>query len=170
MLSLNQTTGYALLALGMLEGPGGRPVLVRDLARRTGIPKPYLSKMIHALASKGLLDTKRGVRGGVTLARPADQITLIEIAEAVQGGVLRQTCLLGLAECSDERACPLHTFWTVTTERIMRMMRRTTLAEAAEFEYLHTQQMRPVRPVPAPAARSSSGRANGHKPRRKASP
>lgn len=165
MLSLNQTTGYALLALGMLDAPGGKPVLVRDLARRTGIPKPYLSKMIHALASKGLLATKRGFRGGVTLARPADQITLIEVAQAVQGGPMRQTCLLGLSECSDERACPLHAFWTVTTERIMRMMRRTTLAEAAEFEYLQAQRTLSPRQR---LAKSATGRTNGRKPRRKA--
>lgn len=167
MLSLNQTTGYALLALGMLEPPGGKPALVRDLARQTGIPKPYLSKMIHALASKGLLDTKRGFRGGVTLARPADQITLIEVAQAVQGGPLQQTCLLGLMECSDERACPLHTFWTVTTDRIMRMMRRTTLAEAAEFEYLQSQRPPAQRPR---SAKTAARTTNGRKPRRKARP
>ncbi|MCX7719073.1 MAG: Rrf2 family transcriptional regulator [Candidatus Sumerlaeaceae bacterium] len=167
MLSLNQTTGYALLTLGMLEPPGGKPALVRDLARKTGIPKPYLSKMIHALASKGLLATKRGFRGGVTLARPADQITLIEVAQAVQGGPLRHTCLLGLTECSDERACPLHAFWTVTTDRIMRMLSRTTLAEAAEFEYLQSQRppKRRLRSV-----KQASPVTNGRKPARKTKP
>jgi Rrf2 family transcriptional regulator, iron-sulfur cluster assembly transcription factor len=161
MLSLNQTTGYAILALGMLEGPGGKPVLVRAIAEAARIPKPYLSKMINALAAKGLVETKRGYRGGVTLARPAHKITLMDIAQAVEGSRWSMPCLLGLTECSDERACPLHAFWVRTVERINRELGKITLARASQFQCClanspaaPAKARRGAAPVPAkPAAR-----------------
>ena len=85
MFPLNQTAGYAVLALGMMNDPGGQPVLVRDIAEATDIPKPYLSKLVHQLSVRGLVITRRGYRGGVTLAKPATEINIVEIVEAVGG-------------------------------------------------------------------------------------
>jgi Rrf2 family transcriptional regulator, iron-sulfur cluster assembly transcription factor len=143
MLALNQTTGYAIMALGHLEDPGGEPMLVKDLARLTGIPKPYLSKMVHDLAGKGLIQTKRGYRGGVLLARPAKEISLVDIAEAVTGKAINFPCLLGLTTCSAEQACPLHEFWMEAVEVIHRSLRQTSLAEASEFHCMFGQSASP---------------------------
>ncbi len=76
MLSLNQTTGYAILALAYLEQSPGRPRLAKDIAAATGVPLPYLSKLLHALTRTGLIHGKRGYRGGFTLAKPTSQISL----------------------------------------------------------------------------------------------
>lgn len=134
MFPLNQTAGYAVLALGMMNDPGGQPVLVRDIAEATNIPKPYLSKLVHQLSVRGLVITRRGYRGGVTLARPAGEINIVEIVEAVGGRPMSYPCILGLEECSDERACPLHTFWCETIERVAKRLESTSLADAAAFE------------------------------------
>jgi Rrf2 family protein len=137
MFCLSQTTGYAILALSCLGGPGGQPTLVRDIARYTGISKPYLSKIMHALAAKGLVETKRGYKGGVALARPPEQITLLDVAEAVEGNQWMCRCMLGLAECSEDRACPVHAFWKPLQEKIGNQLRELTLAQVAEFESHH---------------------------------
>ena len=134
MLPLNQTAGYAVLALGLMPDPGNQPVLVRDIAEAADIPKPYLSKLVHQLAARGLIDTRRGYKGGVTLARPAAEITLVEIAEAVGGHPMKYPCVLGLAECSDECACPLHEFWCETIDRVHQKLSETTLADTAKFQ------------------------------------
>ena len=55
MLPLSQTTGYAVRALRCLQEPGGQPVLVEEVAEYTGIPRSYLSKLIHKLAKRGLV-------------------------------------------------------------------------------------------------------------------
>lgn len=148
MLSLSQTTGYAILALACMEGPAGAPILVRDVAKAAGIPKPYLSKLIHALAQRGLVATKRGYKGGVVLAREPEQITLLEITEAVEGEQWMDRCILGLEECSDERACPMHELWKPSRARIRGEMEQITLARVAEFER-HRQNL------PRPGAASS---------------
>lgn len=134
MLCLSQTCGYAILALSCLHECGGRWVLARDIARCTGIPQPYLSKVLHSLARRGLIVAKRGYRGGFALAQAPDRISLLDVAEAVDGEQAVPRCLLGLAECSPERACPTHQFWQRERERIMTELQRLTLAEAAQFE------------------------------------
>jgi Rrf2 family iron-sulfur cluster assembly transcriptional regulator len=107
---------------------------VEDIATRTDIPKHYLRKIVHALGKTGLFKTKRGHHGGVALARPANQITLLDIATAVQGEKWMDRCLLGLAGCSDERNCPVHEFWSVKKEIIRESMKQITLDQVAVFE------------------------------------
>jgi Rrf2 family protein len=135
MLSLSQTTGYAILALSCLEeGDGQNWILARDIAECTGIPKPYLSKILHSLQGSGLIRTKRGYRGGFSLVRPADEISLMEIAEAVEGASCLTGCLLGLADCSEEKSCPTHSFWVEERQRIRKALSSTTLKDVAGFE------------------------------------
>lgn len=134
MLSLSQTTGYAIKAMSFLEGPGGKPKLMRDVARLASVPGPYLAKRMQDLVGSGLVLTKRGHRGGLLLARPPEQISLLEISEAVENRVWLEGCLLGLEQCSDKRACPTHAFWKKTRGKIEQHLRETTLAEVAQFE------------------------------------
>jgi Rrf2 family transcriptional regulator, iron-sulfur cluster assembly transcription factor len=143
MLCLSQTTGYAILALSCLDSCGARWMLARDIARCTGISLPYLSKMLHALGGSGLIEAKRGYRGGFRLARPADQISLLAVAEAVEGADWLAHCLLGLEECSDQRACPTHDFWKAQRQKIQDELQRLSLRDVAEFERAHGQRLDP---------------------------
>jgi Rrf2 family transcriptional regulator, iron-sulfur cluster assembly transcription factor len=134
MLSLSHTTGYAIRALCCLERSGDRLVRSQQIADCTGMPKPYLSKTLHALGQSGLITTKRGYRGGFVLARPATRIRLLDIVEAVEGEAWQPRCLLGMAECSDDRGCPTHEFWKLERERIRAELARLTLAVVSGFE------------------------------------
>lgn len=135
MLCLSQTTGYAVLALSCMDNPcNGRWVIAKEVSECTGIPQAYLSKILHSLGGSGLIQAKRGYRGGFTLARPADQISILDITEAVEGEAWLPKCLLGLADCSQLRACPTHDFWSKECCKIEVELRRTTLRVVAEFE------------------------------------
>jgi Rrf2 family protein len=131
MLPLSQTTGYAVRALRCLQEPGGPPVLVEEVAEYTGIPRSYLSKLIHKLAKKGLVVARRGHHGGVVLARPSSEITLEDLSEAIDGVAWRKRCLMGLLGCTDDTPCMLHGFWQETLEQILGRLRAVTLAELA---------------------------------------
>jgi Rrf2 family protein len=141
MLCLSQTTGYAILALSCLDSCESRWVLAKDIARCTGISLPYLSKMLHALGGSGLIEAKRGYRGGFRLARAADRISLLAVAEAVEGGDWLSRCLLGLEECSDQRACPTHQFWKTQRQDIQRELQRLSLCDVAQFERAHGRRL-----------------------------
>jgi len=131
MLSLSHSTGYAILALSCLDDPGGRLVLVRDVAKCARIPKPYLSKILNSLVRSGLIRAKRGYKGGVILARPAAEITVLEVAEAVSRKGRRWGCLFGLPNCHRHVRCPTHRFWVAECRRIVTKLRQVTLAEMA---------------------------------------
>jgi Rrf2 family protein len=131
---LSQSVGYAAAALGRIAAAGGTHVLIKDVAEDCGIPSPYLAKIINTLARKGMVLTQRGVGGGVSLARPAQQITLYEICVALDDPIVAQRCMLGTAPCSDERACPAHRFWTEHRGKQTEFLRQTTIADIAAFE------------------------------------
>ncbi len=127
---LSQTVGYAVLALGHLAKVK-EPTFVRDIAEATAIPGPYLAKLINQLARKGLVMTQRGLRGGVVLARPAAEITLMEICEALDEPVVQKRCMLGFPQCSEEHECPAHKFWLKERAVITDFLSQTTLADVA---------------------------------------
>ncbi len=131
MLEFSNTSGYAILALCHVAGQGARWVLAREIAADTGIAGPYLSKILHALVKAGLLRAKRGYRGGVALARPAGQINILEVVAVVERRPRAPGCLLGLSDCSDLHACPVHRVWKVTRAQIEDSLRRLTLAAVA---------------------------------------
>jgi Rrf2 family iron-sulfur cluster assembly transcriptional regulator len=131
MLCLSQTTGYAMHALSCLSP--GKALLIRQVADRTGIQKPYLAKIINQLTNKNLVTTKRGYRGGICLARPPQDIAVLEIVEAIEGPDWIGHCLLGMRECNSHQICPTHDLWLRMKEQIRRKLSKTTLADVADI-------------------------------------
>src|SRR4051794_10325082 len=70
-----------------LARSGDRPVPVKELAERRKIPEQFLEQLFSTLRRAGLLTSHRGVKGGYTLARPADEITVLEVVQALDGRV-----------------------------------------------------------------------------------
>lgn len=131
---LSQASGYAITALGRIAAAGGAPVLTKDIADGCAIPGAYLAKIINNLARKGIVHTQRGVGGGVTLARPADQLTLLDLCVALDDPIIFNRCMLGTATCSEDRACPAHQFWTAQRDARRTFLHSTTVADVAAFE------------------------------------
>jgi Rrf2 family transcriptional regulator, iron-sulfur cluster assembly transcription factor len=134
MMSLSQSTGYAINALACVSEQKGQPVLIRDIAKGASVPRAYLAKLLAKLAGAGLVQSKRGLRGGVRLARDPGAISIYEIMEAIDGPEALSQCLLGMAVCSDERACPTHEFWTAARKRIEIVLREMTLSDVSSFQ------------------------------------
>ncbi len=127
------TAEYALRALIYLAAlPGGEAALGRSIAEHSGVPKNYLSKILHGLKGAGFLDTARGTGGGYRLQRAADDIRLAEVAELFEGSRSNLGCFLGNErECSDERPCSAHARWGPIRTQYIDFMESTTLAELA---------------------------------------
>jgi len=143
---LAQATGYATMAMGHLATAGGEPLLVREMAEACDIPGPYLAKIVNTLKRVGLVETQRGVGGGVTLARPPQSISLYSIAELMGDPICNRRCMLGDVPCSDERACPAHKFWTEHREETVEFLKKTTIADIAVFEI--RQRVKASKPRP----------------------
>jgi Rrf2 family protein len=134
VFSVSQSTGYAILALTCLESSPDKWVLAKDIAACTEVPPSYLAKILHLLRKSGLVDAKRGYRGGVRLARPPAEINLLDVTLAIEGRSGLTDCVLNLSECSEERACPSHRFWEATRQRIRQQLERISLSDMVSFE------------------------------------
>ena len=98
------------------------------IATATKIPKDYLAKILQGLAKKKLVTTQRGLGGGVTLARPPAEMTILDVVNAVEPIERIQTCPLGLA-AHGARLCPLHKRMDEAMATVEKAFRETTLAE-----------------------------------------
>lgn len=131
---LSQAVGYAATALGYIAAAGGKSVAVKDIAKACQIPGPYLAKIIHSLSRAGLVTTQRGIGGGVVLAREPRLVSLYDICIGLDDPIIQNRCMLGVAECSDERSCPTHKFWKLHRAREIEFLQQTTIADIAAFE------------------------------------
>ena len=92
MISITTKSPYALAALVELQQHGDcGPVPIAELARRREIPVQFLEQLFATLRRAGLLRSQRGVKGGYTFARPADEITVLELVELLDGPLGRGT-------------------------------------------------------------------------------
>ena len=130
---LSTTTQYALRALVHLALlPEESWILGRDLADRACVPAHYLSKILLALRNAELVETTRGLGGGYRLARPADQIALVEIAQLFEGAGHRVGCLLGeTRQCCDEHGCSAHQRWGRVRSTYLDFLTATMVADIA---------------------------------------
>lgn len=119
----------ALLSLALHPDCG--PTSVRDIAERTGLPQPYLEQILLALKGAGLVRSKRGVSGGYTLAKPADEIRLSEIVSAVDGPIVAgdfgEPHTNGA--CDHEGQCVLLAIWAHAGDQMRKLLESFTLAE-----------------------------------------
>jgi Rrf2 family transcriptional regulator, cysteine metabolism repressor len=110
-------------------------VSLAEIAERDGMPLAYLEHLVARLRKAGLVDSRRGARGGYLLARPASQITMAEIIEALEGSIAPIECISlgpdGSIVCSRESArelvCPTKLLWTKVRSSIVRTLMETTL-------------------------------------------
>lgn len=115
----SRTCKHALRVMERLAAASlRRPGSARDvdaLAAETGASGPALEQVVNLLRFAGLLEVPQRVTpGGVRLARPASQISMLDVVRAIDGTGLWGRCILGLAECSDEAPCPAHEVWKKT--------------------------------------------------------
>jgi Rrf2 family protein len=105
-----------------------------QIARQQGIPNSFLAKIISQLSIAGILLTSRGAHGGVSLARPADNITLLEVVEAIDGPIWLNDCVNNSAVCTFGETCPLHLIWCEVHGELVSRLRNTTFGQVIASE------------------------------------
>ena len=85
MISITTKSPYAVAALTELARTPNQPIPVGEIARRREIPAQFLEQLVATLRRGGVLRSQRGVKGGYTLARGADEITVLEVVELLDG-------------------------------------------------------------------------------------
>jgi Rrf2 family cysteine metabolism transcriptional repressor len=120
---------------------GSEPVALSAVAEAERLPLSYLEHLVAKLRQAGLVTTTRGAHGGYQLARPADEITMDEVVEALEGQIAPMECFHPTPEgkvlCSHEadhgHGCATKLLWTRVQGGMVEAMKRTTLAELIAF-------------------------------------
>ena len=121
MISVTSKSRYAVLALAELARSGGSPVPIAQVAERRAMPVQFLEQLFTTLRRDGLLQSQRGVKGGYTLARPAEDITVLEVVQALDGRV-------------GEEGAEAGGIWAEGVEALRAVFRSTTIADIARRE------------------------------------
>ena len=119
-----------LITLKEMEGER-KFIPLRELSDELGLSFHFLTKIMQKLTEAHLLDSYRGPNGGVGFVRPAREIKLIEIVDAIDGMDILTECALGLPGCGEETPCPLHNVWAKRREDLKKMWSSTTLGSLA---------------------------------------
>ena len=130
---LSQTVEYSLRAMASLAYSQDVLVPTPDLAEMTHVPVNYLAKVLQTLGKADLITGRRGVGGGYKLARPAEEITLLEVINAVNPIERIRSCPLGL-ENHGPNLCPLHRRVDQAAAAIIEVFEGATLADMIQGE------------------------------------
>lgn len=128
----SQTAEYALRATVMLAEPPLQALSAAELARLTEVPPPYLFKVMGQLVRAGVVTGQRGKNGGYRLSRPADEISVLEVVNAVDPLPRIRRCPLGRPE-HEQALCPLHRQLDDTYAQIELTLGGRTLAEMTDI-------------------------------------
>ncbi len=125
---ISQTVEYALRAVVHLASVAPTPQTTDQIAEITKVPRAYLSKVVQALGRAGIAHSQRGVGGGIALAKSPEEITILEVVNAVDPIGRIHTCPLGIA-AHGTHLCPLHRRLDDALAEVETAFGATTLAE-----------------------------------------
>jgi Rrf2 family protein len=131
-MQLTRAADYAVRVMVHLAGcPAGMRATRAELAAGGDVPQHFLSKILQALSRGGLITSKRGVAGGFVLAKPPDEVTLLNVVEAVEGPIVLNVCLSGGPGCERESTCAVHPVWAKAQEALTSVLGGVTIAGLA---------------------------------------
>jgi len=107
---VSHTSKYALKALHFISKTTieGDKLPAMEISRRTGIPKPFLSKMLKHLASLGFVSSSKGPRGGFYLDEDQMNRSVLDVLVQLEGKDSLRNCILNFDACNEEKPCPIH--------------------------------------------------------------
>ncbi len=149
MLRMSKLTDYGLVLLTHLaRGGDAEERTASALASRSRVPLPTVAKILKALCRAGVVTSHRGRRGGYALARPADQISVAAVVEALDGPVSLTECSTAGGSCSLEADCVARAAWGPVSRAIQTTLQNLPLSALGE---------RPVRLLRRPAIPTAKG-------------
>ncbi len=132
MLEVTRQADYALRAATEVAClPEGERIATATVASRQSIPLPFLAKIVSQLVVQGILETVRGASGGVSLARPADKITMRDVIEAIDGPISLNRCTRDPSVCGEVESCPFCEIFVEAQMALASRLESTSLADLA---------------------------------------
>lgn len=129
MFRVSRLTDYATVVMTCIAAHPDDVLSTAQIAEETHLELPTVSKLLKSLGHAGLVDSFRGVNGGYRLARPADEISLAEIVEAMEGPLGMTECSLSDGHCERESQCGVRGSWQRINHVLDNALRTMSLAD-----------------------------------------
>lgn len=132
MMQLTMTGEYAVRAMVHLSSlPHGTVVSVAEISREWDVPVTFLRKIVTKLARAGMITSFRGNGGGISLARPSNELTLLDVIQVTEGAMALNVCLLSPDACHRTPWCAVHAIWCEAQQKLREVLTSRSLAELA---------------------------------------
>ena len=129
IIKVSDAASLALHAASLLANSPEKPLRTKEIAESLGVSEAHIAKVLQRLSLAGLVRGARGPAGGYALGRPACEITLKHIYEAIEGPRTGNSCPFGLPSCRKE-SCVLGEKFTEASRELLEFLGRTRLADA----------------------------------------
>lgn len=145
-MQITRQADYALRAILYLarhelarHEPDWKSATTSKIAKEKLIPTSFLAKIISQLSISGLINTSRGASGGVSLARKPEEISLLDVVEAIDGPITLNECTKDPSNCLFGDSCPLHEIWCETQAEMVNRLQQATFDKLLEREQAKTK-------------------------------
>jgi Rrf2 family protein len=150
-MRLTRAGEYAVRCVLYLASQGVGVLCARkEIALRMDIPDQFLGKIAQQLARAGAIEIVQGARGGFRLVVPPEELTLLEVVEAVIGEIFLNDCVLRPESCNRSQACAVHCIWAKARDQLRQTLQEATfdriLRETSCMPSLTFKASPPIRP------------------------
>ena len=122
-MQITRATDYAIRCVYCLAQQPEKLRMVDGVAQEMEIPPSFLAKIVQKLVGAGIVESRRGVKGGFRLARPPEEITLHDVVVAIDGPVAMNVCTVSKDQCSRSDQCPVHPVWVAIRRDVEEIMK-----------------------------------------------
>ncbi len=129
------------------------------LARAIEAPESFVSKVLQQLVQAGLVNSQRGMRGGFQLARPAADISLLEVVEAIEGPTQLNLCVPAGQNCRKKDWCGAHPVWVEAQMALVEVLGKASIAQLARDSVSKMARLHRVLPAQGVAGRRAKKRS-----------
>ncbi len=130
MLQITRQTEYAIRGLQELARRNGdAPVQLKSIAKSCDVSEAFLAKIFQMLSQQHIVKSHRGVKGGFSLGRKADEISLRDIVEVCEGGIALNHCLRQTNRCENADDCNMSQAWSKAQNALVGALEETYLSD-----------------------------------------
>jgi len=133
-LRVSEATSLGLHAMALLAKNDRQALSCNEMACTLSVSEAHLSKVLQRLGKQGFVSSTRGPKGGFRLARPAGDVTLLDVYEAIDGPVRFADCLFDAPVCEDHTKCIMGDLLASVDKEVLRYLRDTRLTDLAPIE------------------------------------
>lgn len=133
-MKLTKATDYAFVILAHLGNiPEGESTNSKKVAKECKIPLRFLANIVHSLSKAGIIESRKGMKGGISLAKESSKITLRDVIEAVEGNIGFVDCQKSNGICQIEDVCSVKHFWDDQNEKMLAPLNNATLEDFMKY-------------------------------------